>query len=488
MSISEITNSVKPLDIVNKINEVIPVTNASVPDGTLSESSTNSIQNKVVTQALNDKQNSSTAVTHSQTTAVGDTVTPVYVDTDGSVKTISNSLGTAAFQNITSSYSASGTAPINGTAVASAISGKQDVISDLDDIRAGALYGASALQPNDVVSTYSATGTVPINGTAVASALGTLDIPTVDQTYNASSTNAQSGTAVASAISGKQDVIGDLSDIRLGASAGVTALQPSDVTSSYSASGTSPVNGTAIANALANINVDQTYNALSTVAQSGTAVDQALSTLSIPEVDQTYSASSTSAQSGTAVASAVSGILPDQTGNEGKFLTTDGTIVSWETVQGGGSAQIQSDWLQSDNTKKDFIKNKPTALSSFIDDLGSSPTHTHNQYELISKPINTLTSSGTIALEDNTERSITPTGNVTFILPTVTDNTVTHKIVIQLNLSTVYTIDLGLGATPHYFHKTAPDLSNIGVYDLIYIYDKANQYWVAGAIEKGATS
>ena len=355
MSISEITNSVKPLDIVNKINEVIPVTNASVPDGTLSESSTNSIQNKVVTQALNDKQNSSTAVTHSQTTAVGDTVTPVYVDTDGSVKTISNSLGTAAFQNITSSYSASGTAPINGTAVASA---------------------------------------------------------------------------------------------------------------------------------LANINVDQTYNALSTVAQSGTAVAEALTTLSIPEVDQTYSASSTSAQSGTAVASAVSGILPDQTGNEGKFLTTDGTIVSWETVQ-GGVAQIQSDWLQSDNTKKDFIKNKPTALSSFTDDLGSLPTHTHSQYQLITQSMTSLSASGTVALTDNTVNKISATGTVTFTLPSVSDTTKFHQIFVQLYMSTARTINLG---TTYYFNKEAPDLSAAGTYNLIYEYDNTASHWVCGVLVKGSAS
>ena len=66
--------------------------------------------------------------------------------------------------------------------------------------------------------------------------------------------------------------------------------------------------------------------------------------------------------------------------------------------------QLQSDWNQTDDTKKDYIKNKPalktvatsgsytdltdkptiptvpTTLSSFTDDLGTSPTHTHSQY------------------------------------------------------------------------------------------------------------
>lgn len=67
--------------------------------------------------------------------------------------------------------------------------------------------------------------------------------------------------------------------------------------------------------------------------------------------------------------------------------------------------QIQADWTQDDITKQDYIKNKPalktvatsgsyndlddkptiptvpTVLSSFVDDLGNSPVHTHSQYE-----------------------------------------------------------------------------------------------------------
>ena len=50
----------------------------------------------------------------------------------------------------------------------------------------------------------------------------------------------------------------------------------------------------------------------------------------------------------------------------------------WAYVSSQG--QIQTDWLQSDNTQKDYIKNKPTNLSDFTDDLGSSPAHTHSQY------------------------------------------------------------------------------------------------------------
>lgn len=300
------------------------------------------------------------------------------------------SLATSALQmsDVSSSYSSTGSVPVNGTAVASAILGKQDTISDLDDIRAGALYGASALQPSDVVSTYSATGTMPVNGTAIASAIASINAD-VEQTYNASSTKAQSGIAVAQALSN------------------------------------------------VNIQVDQTYSASSTIAQSGTAVAEALSTLDIPLVDETFNASSTNAQSGTAVAGAVSSILPDQTGNSGKFLTTNGTTASWAEVQGGSIS------------------------------------------------INVLSTSGTISLADNSINAIEPSGNVTFTLPTVTDNTVFHQILVQVNLSTVYTITLG---TSYFFNKTAPDLSATGMYNLVYEYDKINGYWIAGCVPKGASS
>lgn len=44
------------------------------------------------------------------------------------------------------------------------------------------------------------------------------------------------------------------------------------------------------------------------------------------------------------------------------------------------SGQLQADFSQTNTSAKDFIKNKPTKLTDFTDDLGSSPTHTHNQY------------------------------------------------------------------------------------------------------------
>lgn len=133
----------------------------------------------------------------------------------------------------------------------------------------------------------------------------------VDQNYDPTSSNAQSGTAVAEAISTKQDTISDLSDIRSGAEAGATAVQPSD---------------------------------LSTVATTGDYNDL-INKPTIPAavtVDQHYSASSANPQSGTAVAEALQSVpdeLPSIAGNAGKVLKVNSgaTGVEWATESAGAT-------------------------------------------------------------------------------------------------------------------------------------------------------
>jgi hypothetical protein len=143
------------------------------------------------------------------------------------------------------------------------------------------------------------------------------------------------------------------------------------------------------------------------------------------------------------------------------------------------------------------LNNIPTNLSDFTDDLGSSPLHTHSQYvtdisgkEDIAKIINVLATSGTIALTDNSVNSIAGvTGDITFTLPIVTDNTTFHQIFVQMDMSTTaYSIDMGLGTPPHWLTDEAPDLSEVGNYNLYWEYDKANQHWKGGALKEGVSS
>lgn len=97
--------------------------------------------------------------------------------------------------------------------------------------------------------------------------------------------------------------------------------------------------------------------------------------------------------------------------------------------------------------------------------------------------VSTLDAAGTVALSDNTIYKISPTGSVTFTLPTVTDLTTFHQIFIQINMSTATTINLG---TTYYFNNTAPDLSTAGTYNLYFEYDNTTGHWVCGCLPKGA--
>ena len=86
------------------------------------------------------------------------------------------------------------------------ISGKQDVIADLDEIRAGAALGSSALQSHQDISGKQDT-------------IADLDEIRSGAALGASALQAHQD------ISGKQDVIDDLDEIRSGAALGATAYQ-----------------------------------------------------------------------------------------------------------------------------------------------------------------------------------------------------------------------------------------------------------------------
>lgn len=176
---------------------------------------------------------------------------------------------------------------------------------------------------------------------------------TVDQTYDSSSTNAQSGTAVAEAISTKQDTIDDLSDIRSGAEAGATAVQPSDLatvatTGDYDDLLNKPTIPAAQVNsdwnASSGVSAILNKPTLAAVATSGSYTDLT-DKPTIPAavtVDQHYSASSTNPQSGTAVAEALQTVpdeLPSLTGNAGKVLKVNSgaTGVEWANESGGAT-------------------------------------------------------------------------------------------------------------------------------------------------------
>lgn len=118
-----------------------------------------------------------------------------------------------------------------------------------------------------------------------------------------------------------------------------------------------------------------------------------------------------------------------------------------------------------------------TAVKATSDANGNNIAST---YALKRVAVTTLATSGTISLADNSINRIAPTGNVTFTLPTVSDNNAFHQILVQMNLASKKTINLG---TSNYFAKTAPEFES-GQYNIIYEYN--GSHWVVGAIATGA--
>lgn len=89
-------------------------------------------------------------------------------------------------------------------------------------------------------------------------------------------------------------------------------------------------------------------------------------------------------------------------------------------------------------------------------------------------------SGTTVTLDDNKINYLQVSGNTTFTLPTVSDNSKFHQMLLLLHMPTVYTLNLG---TAHYFYNVAPNMSTSGVYTLIYEWH--GSYWYVGAIYKG---
>jgi len=263
-------------------------------------------------------------------------VQPGDLATVASTGAYSDLSGTPTIPVVDQTYDASSANAQSGVAVASAISGKQDTISDLSTIRSGAAAGATAVQPGDLSAVATTGAYSDLSGT-----------PTVDQTYSAASTNAQSGVAVASAIAGVNAVPASTSSDAdkvltvdaqgvpgwANAQAPISAGSGIDITNNTVSA---KVDGSTIgtnANGELESLVTQTnadWDAVSGAAEilnkpvpktlaagTGISITENQSTITItntatpPTVDQTYNASSANAQSGTAVASGIADAIGD---------------------------------------------------------------------------------------------------------------------------------------------------------------------------------
>lgn len=276
-------------------------------------------------------------------------------------------------------YNSSSTNAQSGTAVAEAVS---DALSTINQVPAStssdedkvltvdsngdpvwaASQGAPQVQANWTESDTTSPAYIQNKPTIPAAV-------TVDQTYNASSTNPQSGTAVAGAIASVNQVpastASDEDKVLTVNSSGNPVWAPAQggaqVQSDWTESDTTDP---------AYIQNKPTTKSIS--AGSGISITESSNSVVISAtgggsgtVDQTYNASSTNAQSGTAVAGALATVnqVPASTASdEDKVLTVNssGTPV-WAAAQGG--TQVQSDWSESDTTDPSYIQNKPAEKS-----------------------------------------------------------------------------------------------------------------------------
>lgn len=157
------------------------------------------------------------------------------------------------------------------------------------------------------------------------------------------------------------------------------------------------------------------------------------------------------------------------------------SLISLENLENSLVSSTANNGLSNDENGL-FVPNIGNLSNLDTTDKTSIVNAINEVVETQKQPIITMAAaSGTISLNDNTIYSITPVGNITFSLPSISNNNYYHQILIQLDLSTVYQINEG---TTYYFNGTEPSYVS-GYYDIIYSYDRSLNQWVCGAIYKG---
>lgn len=191
------------------------------------------------------------------------------------------------------------------------------------------------------------------------------------------------------------------------------------------------------------------------------------------KLDSSPTSGSNNAITSGAVYTALSGKL-STTGTAAK-ATADASgnnIANTYLAKTGTAAKATAD-ADGNNIANTYLKKTDTAAKATADADNNNIATTYLKKNM---PVTTLATSGTIALADNSINRIAPTGTVTFSLPSVSDNTVFHQILVQMTLSTSRTINLG---TTKYFTGSQPSFA-AGTYDILYEYNGSN--WVVGAV------
>lgn len=199
------------------------------------------------------------------------------------------------------------------SAMNTALADKQDVISDLSDIRAGAAAGATAAQPSDL----------PSSDELVPSA-------TSGDSGKVLTVNAQGEPGWVTPSAGTVYTPGDGIDI----TSNVISADVDGTTIGIDASTKKIKSLQTIPTKTSDLQNDSNFvvaSSLATVATSGSYADLS-NKPTIPTVDQTYNASSSNAQSGTAVAQAIASIPSSSyTAGDGIDITSNEISVDYDT-------------------------------------------------------------------------------------------------------------------------------------------------------------
>lgn len=228
--------------------------------------------------------------------------------------------------------------------------GKQDAISDLSDIRSGAQAGATAVQPADL-ATVATTG-------AYSDLSGTPTIPTVNDatlTIQKNGTTVQTFTANASTnATANITVPTDTGDLTNGAGF-ITGINSSDVTTAL---GYTPADSSSLATVA-------TTGAYSDLSGTPTIPTVNNPTITITQGGVTKGSFTLNQSSGDTIALDAGGSsLPSQTGNAGKFLTTDGTDPSWASLSGKADTDLSNLTSTGENVIKTIFDTKLVLVNS----------------------------------------------------------------------------------------------------------------------------
>ena len=269
--------------------------------------------------------------------------------------------------SVDQSYDATSTNPQSGTAVAEAVSTKQDTISDLSDIRSGAALGSTSVQPADLAP-YATTS----------------DMNT--------------------ALAGKQDVISDLSAIRSGAALGATSVQDVTVDGvSVVSNGVAAITTPTFTQQQANwaetdqSSVSYIQNKPSNLVQDANYVhtDNNFTNADATKLSGIEANAEVNVQSDWSEADSSSDAFiknkPQNLVQDACYVHTDNNFTNADAtklsgIEAGAEVNVQSDWSEADSSSDAYIRNKPD-LSIYAQSANLATVATTGDYDdLVNKP------------------------------------------------------------------------------------------------------